>query len=185
MTHMYPCLQVSHCSVLFWEVYSFASWLAGMQPIVRCVALRFCEIADFNTRSPMSYSKPVPPEWTDCTTLQGQSVIKTLHLNWASPWWTTCFPKMILFSHAASSVSLHHWQLPQRPLEASQMIQAPKPSSAGFQDVTMYDDWPLAWTVAPVVKKAQQPLPGWTSWLNIQSPPIFVDVAKHLHKVKH
>eukprot|EP00803_Ostreobium_quekettii_P010692 evm.model.scf_230.1 EVM.evm.TU.scf_230.1 scf_230:55-29919(-) len=54
---------------------------------------------------------------------------------------------------------------------------------AEFQQIAMFDDWPLVWTVVPVAKEAQQPLRGWISWLGVRSPPLFNTVLEHLHKV--
>ena len=52
-----------------------------------------------------------------------------------------------------------------------------------YRDALLAKDWPLAWSVAPVLPNwALPPTATWPG-LGLQSPPAFETVAEHLHQV--
>lgn len=53
-----------------------------------------------------------------------------------------------------------------------------------YRDALLAKDWPLAWSVAPVLP--EWALPPTFTWpgLGLRSPPVFATIARHLHQVR-
>ena len=53
-----------------------------------------------------------------------------------------------------------------------------------YRDALLAKDWPLAWSVAPVLP--EWVLPPTFTWpgLGLRSPPVFATIARHLHQVR-
>lgn len=52
-----------------------------------------------------------------------------------------------------------------------------------YRDALLAKDWPLAWSVAPLLPEWALP-PAFTwSWLGLRSPPVFATIARHLRQV--